>query len=93
MEPMATSGFGDLAADISGHDEDREDHRNVLVHIVLARSQPTPHTRKHIRFLGAKRHAREDEDAGSAGLRVLFHDEILLLSGASQEHSTMHAST
>jgi len=90
---MVTSGFGDLAIDISGHDEDREDHRDVLVRVVLACSQPTPRTREHVRLLGAKHHAGEDENARPVGLRVLLHGEVFFLSSASQEHSAMHANT
>jgi len=93
MESMVASDFGDLAVDISRHDEDREDHRDVLLRAMLARSQPTPRTREHLRLFGAKHHAREDEDVGPARLRVFFHAEVLLLGGASQEHSAMHAST
>lgn len=89
---MASAGSWDLAANISEHDEDRESYRDVLVHIMLDCSQSISRTHEHLHLHGSECHAREDEDAGSARLRVFLNAEIFVLGGASQEHPAMHTS-
>lgn len=89
MEPMVIAGPRNLAADIFGYLDDREDLGDDVVRVMLDCTQFIPNTYEYVHFYGSKCHGREDEDAGSTKLRVLLYAEIFFPSGTSQKHSAM----
>lgn len=91
VEPVVTESPRGLAVNISEHHEDREDPGDVLVRVVLDCAQFATGTNEHVYFLGSKHHGREDEDAGSAGLRVFLDAEVSLPGDTPQEYSAMRS--
>lgn len=87
VEPMVTAGYRNLAISVPEYDENREDPGDVLVCIVLDYAQFAAGAHEHVHLHGPECHGREDEDAGSVGLRVLLHVEISLPGDTSQEYS------